>query len=571
MSRTSPFTRTARRIAARRTAVAAAALACLGAAWAAPSPADAATITKQFNGSTWQLIAGFRQPTTSALATTGLRSLFTTDQNSGLTSTAGIFSTVTGDGGQYANQDVFGVRHNAYLLEGYEPGGASRNIRGIVTTGAHTWTQLGAATIGASMALPSGITVTGASLFNAAGSVTPTFRYLAQGNAASSGLFTANTGDFILLGVTDSATQGTADALDTTFNGSANAIGLGLSDGNGVGQTVAANWAQPSTGNIGAITTRSAGNAHGGSISQAGANTTGWVLVWGRPEAAITPVASHVKTTSMQFRLDFAAGTPTGLDTSDLTVGGSSTGWSVTSVTGSGAGPYTVTLSGVAPTQGNVTLSLNAGSVTVGGSSFPAAAIASTAATTYDSVAPTVTSLTASALTTFTSPITYTLNLSEAPSASLTASNFIVGGTSSGWGVQSITGSGTGPYTVTVSNPSSLPANGTVTLGFRAGSFTDAAGNAGPATQYNAATVTLFRGLDSGTPTVSSFTTPAAVTTASPITYTLNFDQLVSGLTVTDFTLRGAAATGWSVTSVSGSGFGPYTVTVSGTAPLTSC
>jgi hypothetical protein len=534
--------------------------------WAAPAPADAATITKQFNGSTWQLIAGFRQPTTQALTVSGLRSLFTTDQNSGLTSTAGIFSTVTTNGNQYANQSVFGIKHNAYLLEGYDAAGASRNIQGVISTGSHTWTQLGAATIGANMALPSGVTITGASLFNAAGAVTPTYRYLAQSNGSAAGLFTADTGDFILMGVTDSATQGTANALDTTFNGASNSIGLGLSDGNGVGQTVSSNWAQPST-TINAITTRSAGNAYGGSAAQAGGNANGWVLVWGRPEAVITPVASHSKTTTMQFRVDFAAGTPSGLAADDFTVGGTSTGWSVASVTGSGSGPYTVTVNGIAPTQGTVTLSLGAGSVTLGASSFPDAPIASTAATTYDAVAPGATSLIATALNVIASPVTYTLNLSEAPVTPLSAANFIVSGTSGGWRVQSITGSGAGPYTVTVANQAGIPPNGTINLGLRAGSLTDTAGNTGPIFQYNAAPVTLYRGLDLGTPSVSSFTAVTASTTTSPVTFSLSFDQLVSGLTPGDFSL-GGTSTGWTVSGVSGSGTGPYAVTVTRATPL---
>ena len=91
-------------------------LACVGITSVGVSSAQAAIITKQFNGSTWELVAGFRQPTTQALTVSGMRSLFTTDQNSGLTSTAGIFSTVTTNGNQYANQSVFGIKHNAYLL-----------------------------------------------------------------------------------------------------------------------------------------------------------------------------------------------------------------------------------------------------------------------------------------------------------------------------------------------------------------------------------------------------------------------------------------------------------------------
>jgi hypothetical protein len=534
---------------------------------AGASRADAETITKQFNGDTWQLIAGFRQPTTQALTTSGIRSLFTTDQNSGLTSTSEVFSTVTANGAQYANQDTFGVENTGYLLEGYNANGTSRNIQGVISTGPHTWSQLGTATIAPSLALPSGITVTGASLFNASGSVTPTYRYLAQSNGTTTGLFTADTGDFILMGVTDSATQGSTSALDTTFNGASNSIGLGMSDGNGVGNTVAANWAPPST-TIRAITTRSAGNAHGGTVSsQAGSNPDGWVLVWGRPEAIITPVAAAVKNTTMQFRVDFAAGTPSGLAADDFTVGGTSTGWSVASVTGSGSGPYTVTVNGIAPTQGTVTLSLGAGSVTLGASSFPDAPIASTAATTYDAVAPGATSLIATALNVIASPVTYTLNLSEAPVTPLSAANFIVSGTSGGWRVQSITGSGAGPYTVTVANQAGIPPNGTINLGLRAGSLTDTAGNTGPIFQYNAAPVTLYRGLDLGTPSVSSFTAVTASTTTSPVTFSLSFDQLVSGLTPSDFSL-GGTSTGWTVSGVSGSGTGPYAVTVSRATPL---
>ena len=550
----------------RLTGVTLAAAACLGLAWVGASPADAATITKQVGGNTWELIAGFRQPTTQALTNTGIRSLFTTDQNSGLTSPEAIFSTVTNDGGQYANQSVFGVRHVAYLLEGYEPNGTTRNISGTISTGAHTWTQLGGATVAANLALPAGITVTGATLANAAGAVTPTYKYLAQSNGAAAGAFTADTGDFILMGVTDSASQGAASALDTTFNGASNSIGLGLTDGNGVGQVISSNWAQAST-NVNAITTRSAGNAYGGSATHAGANPNGWVLVWGRPEVALTPVSTDVRTASMQFRLEFPTGTPTGLAAGDFTVGGTSTGWSVSSVTGSGTGPYTVTLTGVAPTQGTVTLSLNAGSVTMGGNPFPAAAVAGTGPVTYDTIAPSVTSFTASAVTTVAGPITYTLNLSEAPARAPQASDFIVSGGSSGWSVSSITGSGAGPYTVTVSNSASLVPNGTVNVGVRAGSQVDAAGNAGPASQVNAATVTVFRGLDFGTPTISAFAPSAATVTASPITYSVMFDQLVSGLTAGDFTI-GGTSTGWTIASITGSGAGPYTVSLTRSTPL---
>ncbi|MFM8828469.1 MAG: hypothetical protein ACKOGE_04205, partial [Actinomycetota bacterium] len=465
MSTPSPDTRTLRSFVTRLAGGALAAAAVLGATWAGATPASAVTITKQANGSTWELIAGFRQPTTGALAGAGIRSLFTTDQNSGLAATAAIFSTVTTDGAQYANQSLFGVRHNAYMLEGYDANGTSRNISGTITTSSHTWTQLGTATVAANMALPTGISVTGATLANGAGAVTPTYKYLAQSTGPSANGFTSDTGDFIMLGVTDSATQGTAGQLDVVFNGAANSIGLGLTDGNGVGQMISTGFGV--TG-INTITTRSANNAYGGSASHGGANPNGWVLVWGRPDATLTPAREATNASTITFALDFGASTPTGLDASDFTVGGTSTGWSITSLTGSGSGPYTVTLTGVAPTQGTVTLALNTGAVSLNGNPFPAAPLAGTSPVTYDTITPSVSSFVASALTTVAGPITYTLNLSEAPVRAPQASDFIVSGSSPGWSVASITGSGAGPYTVTVSNPAALVPNGTVNLGLRA-------------------------------------------------------------------------------------------------------
>ena len=66
----------------------------------------------------------------------------------------------------------------------------------------------------------------------------------------------------------------------------------------------------------------------------------------------------------------------TGLAAGDFNVGGTSGGWGVSGVTGSGAGPYTVSLSSAAPTEGTVTLALAANSVTDGTSTGPAAATA---------------------------------------------------------------------------------------------------------------------------------------------------------------------------------------------------
>ena len=65
----------------------------------------------------------------------------------------------------------------------------------------------------------------------------------------------------------------------------------------------------------------------------------------------------------------------TGLTTGDFTVGGTSSGWSATALHGSGMGPYLLTVSAAAPTDGLVTVSLGADSVTDGTRTGPVAAV----------------------------------------------------------------------------------------------------------------------------------------------------------------------------------------------------
>jgi hypothetical protein len=91
---------------------------------------------------------------------------------------------------------------------------------------------------------------------------------------------------------------------------------------------------------------------------------------------------------------------------------------------------------------------------------------------------------------------------------------------------------------------------------------TDAAGNTGAAS--GALTVTV----DTTPPSVSSFTGPATPTGATSLAYALAFSEPVTGLAASDFTVAGTA-TGWAVSSVTGSGSGPYTVTLAGGGPGT--
>lgn len=69
-----------------------------------------------------------------------------------------------------------------------------------------------------------------------------------------------------------------------------------------------------------------------------------------------------------------------------------------------------------------------------------------------------------------------------------------------------------------------------------------------------------------GPPTVVAFTAPSTPTAATSLAYSLTFSEPVTGLVSGDFTITGTA-TGWAVTGITGTGAGPYTVTLgSGTA-----
>ena len=246
------------------------------------APAD--VITKQFNGQNWVLIAGFRAwaEETVADVDNGLRGLFTNSQGAALTTFSDIFATRNTNGMHYSHPDAWGTPIRGYLLEGYESNGVSRNIQGIIYTTEHAWTNLGATVILPNIA--NAFSPTGMALFNAGGAITPTYSYVLASSGASTPLaFSDDSGDFIMLGVTDGS-QGSGDTFDTTFNSAANAVGIGLSDGSGPGYTVRDNFTV--RGNAMTITTISTNNGFGGTGSHSGKNQTGWVMVWGLADSS---------------------------------------------------------------------------------------------------------------------------------------------------------------------------------------------------------------------------------------------------------------------------------------------
>jgi hypothetical protein len=271
-----------------------------------------------------------------------------------------------------------------------------------------------------------------------------------------------------------------------------------------------------------------------------------------------TAPASPTNAGVLVYALTFAEPV-SGLEPADLAITGSSTGWSVTSVSGTGAGPYAITLAGPGTTEGSLVLSLAAGAVTDLADNAGPASATPAASVTIDRTAPEVTTFAAPTTPTTATTLTYGVTFSE-PVSGLAASSFVIGGSSTGWTVASLAGSGPGPYTVTLAGTGST--DGTVALSIAVGVVADAAGNAGPTTEPAAATITI----DRTPPAVASFTAPGSPTTATSLAYELTFSEPVTGLAADDFAVSGTAA-GWTVTDVAGAGAGPYAITLRTESP----
>ncbi|MGI9186023.1 MAG: Ig-like domain-containing protein, partial [Gaiellales bacterium] len=93
------------------------------------------------------------------------------------------------------------------------------------------------------------------------------------------------------------------------------------------------------------------------------------------------------------------------------------------------------------------------------------------------------------------------------------------------------------------------------------GTWTLTARQTDPAGNQSAVGGSLAIRVDNTAPVVTSFAYSA--NSAGGTTYAISFDEIVTGLAASDFTM-GGTATGWSVTAVSGSGAGPYTLTLTG-------
>jgi len=151
---------------------------------------------------------------------------------------------------------------------------------------------------------------------------------------------------------------------------------------------------------------------------------------------------------------------------------------------------------------------------------------------------------------------TITFTFSEDPGSTFTWDGSSGDVTVSGGTLGAI--SGTGLTRQATFTPTADIDTGTASITVAAGSYTDAAGNGGGA----GATPSLS--FDTLAPAVSSIVRAGAATSnATSATYTVTFDDSVTGVDAGDFQLSATGTANGSVAAVSGSG-GTYTVTVNG-------
>lgn len=249
-----------------------------------------------------------------------------------------------------------------------------------------------------------------------------------------------------------------------------------------------------------------------------------------------TTTTTPTNSSTLVYSLVFSESV-TGLTTSDFTV----SGWSLALTSGSGAGPYEITLTRTTATDGNVSLVLSDASVIDGVNNNLSANLSSRTAQTivYDATNPTQPTVSLN-----TSSCDVKRNTSAVVSFSATDATAGIAG-------YRYTTDGTTPTSSSTSGSGlTISSEGVTALKVRA---LDNAGNL-------STTATCSIDIDSIIPIGNWYSQPSSPTSLTSFSYTLVFDQVVTGLTTGDFSISGTA-TGCQI-SLSGSGTN-YTVTLS--------
>lgn len=255
--------------------------------------------------------------------------------------------------------------------------------------------------------------------------------------------------------------------------------------------------------------------------------------------------ANPTNAATLDYVVQFSAGV-SGLETSDFTVGGTSTG--CTSSVSGADDSWTFSLAGCS--EGTVTVSLNQDSITDAYGNVGPAAPVGASSVLIDRTRPTA------YWTEPESPVTtttmdYTLVFYE-PVSGIASGDFSYTGTATGCVITPSSPSGLA-VTVTVTGCS----NGTFTLRLNSNTVTDAAGNVGPSSARVASPVTIDHDGPEGT-----WTSLSSPTNAATLDYTLDLDEPTTSISDSDFEVLGTA-TGCSV-AVTGSSGASFPVSVTG-------
>lgn len=203
--------------------------------------------------------------------------------------------------------------------------------------------------------------------------------------------------------------------------------------------------------------------------------------------------ASPTNAATISYSLTFSE-IVTGLASGDFSRSGSAAGCSVGAPAGSGT-TYTIAITGCS--SGTLALTLAAGSVVDGGSNAGPASSSTASTVTIDRTGPSAI-VTAPATPTNVTTLTYAIGFNE-PASGFAAADVVSAGTATGCVIGAPTGSGTS-YSVALTGCSA----GSVVLTLKAGSVTDALGNAGPASDVAAASVLIDRSAPTTTAPVAS-------------------------------------------------------------------
>ena len=270
------------------------------------------------------------------------------------------------------------------------------------------------------------------------------------------------------------------------------------------------------------------------------------------PTVAIVDIADPTQPNAGTVTINFSEQV-TNVDISDftLTKDGSPVSLSGLTVEGSGSA-YTLNLSSVTTAEGIYVLTLNTSDIT--DTSGNALSAGDSETFIIDTTAPTgVAIVRAGAETQSGSAATFTAVFSEAVSG-VDAADFTLTGTAAGGSITSVTQVSDSVYTITVNGVSSDGTLG-VNLKDSGTGITDKAGNA-----ISAGVTGQQVTIDNSGPNVVAINRDGALlTSADSTTFTVTFDEAVTGVDVSDFSLSGGA-TG-TVASITGSGR-TYQVTV---------